>query len=404
MVINPTFKTVKGMNNRTRDNDVPKGYVRNAVNVIISDSGEVEFTRPGKTPVYTGNVLWYFEAPFIKLFVEDGDLKRLNADFTATTLLAAVGNDRMTYTVVGSSVYFSNWIAQGKVANGAVSEWGVTRPARQPDCTAVDNGGLFAGDYRVAITFIAGSESGTGAGRRVTVVEGGGIHLSNFPAAPGNVTLIAVYVSPVNSRDMYLYGEYPATVADVFIGQRELTVPLTTQFKYPPKPVDIIQAHYGRIYYAVGKYLYWTFDRRYDLQRPYDYWEFDSNVVTVESCPNVLYVQTQHKFYKIVNIDGDGAPIVEELQNSGATKGSVCVDPDGVSSYFMSARGLIKATPEGLAELTYKDVAIPLFGEGATTVIERNGTKYLVFSGKGGTQNPLADSGYSAGELVRGSL
>jgi len=227
-----------GMDNKARPEALPKDKLRNAVNVIFDDDGNIQFPRPGKTIRYAGNCHSVYENKFNTLFVEDGALKRLNNDNTATSLLSTWGNSRTFYTIVGDIIYCSNdGYASGKVHNGIASEWGTARPPRQPDCFPIATGDMYAGDYRVAITWIADEESGTGMGKRVTVQDGGGIRVTNLPVPPAYVTGFAIWVSSVNSKDMYLYGEYGIDIAEVHIGRLTAdgvlpTVPLTTQFGF----------------------------------------------------------------------------------------------------------------------------------------------------------------------------
>jgi len=384
---------------------LPDGKLRNAVNVVFTDNGNVIFNRPGYTIKKSGSIKWVYKGKFVTLFLDGSDLKKLNDDNTVTTVQSGFGDAMPGACEVSDVIYVSNGITQGKISSdGNYSPWGTQRPTRQPDVSAIESGDMFGGDYKVAITWIGSDESGTGAGKRITVPEGGGIHLTNFPPPPNTVIKIGVYVSSVNGGELYLYGEYPASVNDIFISKSIHTIPLATQFGFVPAPLDIIESHYGRIYYARGNRVYWTAARRYGLQFANSYLKFDIAVTVIVSMPNVLYIGTEKRLYRIINIDGEGAPIREALIDTGAVKGSVFYDDNGNSAYFMSHRGVIMATREGLSELTYNDVAIPFFRRGTTTITETDGLKYLVFVGQGGTQNPLADAEYNSGELARGSL
>jgi hypothetical protein len=404
----PETLTFSGMNNKATDTALPDGKARVAVNVLFDDANQVIMPRPGSTLRYAGDCQWLFECDFITLFVEGGSLKSLSSANVATTLTTGIGTSRVYYTLVGDTVYWANETAKGKIRNGVNSEWGTQRPPRQPDCIPIATGGLHAGDYRVALTWIADEESGTGMGKRVTVAAGGGIRVTNLPTPPSYVTKYAIWISSVNGKDMYLYGEYAVSVAEVYIGRLTAAgflpdIKITTQFGYNPLPQGLICAHYGRIYYTRGKRVYWTANRRYGLQFANSFWIFDSDVQTIVSVPNVLYIGTQAQLYKIVNIDGEGAPVIEELQHCGSVKGSETYAPDG-TAYFMTDRGMIRATPEGLTELTFKDNAIPLFGKGTMSVREFDGLSYLIFTGQDGVQNPLANNYVNISELARGCL
>jgi hypothetical protein len=378
-----------GMNNKARPESLPEGIARDAVNVQFDNAGRILMPRQGITLKFTGNCHSVYKGKNITLFVDAGMLKRLNDDGNGFAI-GYVGNGGCYYCAVGDVVYFSNGERTGKVVNGGIREWGTPRPPFQPDCNPIAHGNMLGGDYRVSITWIADEESGTGMGKRVAVPEGGGIRLTNFPAPPPFVKKVAVYISAVNGKDMYLVGELDPSVTDVGIDNDIYTVPLQTQFGYPPAPQGKVVAHYGRIYYPRKNRLYWTALRRYGLQFANSYWAFDSDIQVVITCSNMLYIGTLNKIYRVSNIDAEGlSATVEALQECGAVKDSECYHPDGIRAFFMSHRGMVQATPEGLSEMTYDQVAIPFYESGATTLTQEDGLDYLVFVGKGGKPNPL---------------
>jgi hypothetical protein len=405
---------LNGMNNRakitalpgpTREN--PFGKYRNAENVVFDNAGQLVFPCPGKTLVYAGNVSWVHEGKFVTVFLEDGILKRLNSDNTATTLKTGFGTALPAVTYAGDVMYISNGTGRGKVdRNGNYYPWGTPRPPRNPDVTAVTYGGMYEGRYRVAITWIGaqGDESGCGNGKQVEVSEGGGIHLTNFPSPPSGVDKVAVHVTSVNGKDLYLYGEYDATLSDITLTRKDCTIPLMTQFSYVPMPEDIICFHYGRIYYPRGRYLYWTMTRRLGNQTVRSYWTFDSNVTLVVSVPGALYVGTEKRIWRVSNIDVDGAAAVMDIVKECGCDKATAVYDDEKTAFFKTHRGYVRATSEGLFELTFDDVAMPIFERGSTTLIDHDGSRYLVGVFQNGTQNELADAAYSAAELARGSL
>ncbi len=409
-----TIGPFKGINNRLADRMLPSGILRNAVNVVFDDAGLAHFPGWGKTKVYNGTNI-HSLCNHLPLFVENGTLKILNADYTATALRSGMGSSEVFYTTVGNITFFCNEAVTGKYdANTrTVSEWGVDRPSRQPDCAASQVGGLYAGDYRVAITWFGSDsvESGTGMGRRVTVPEGGGINVSNFPVPPAYVTKVGVYVSSVNGKDLYWYGDYIREINYVNIGRLtaqgvEPAIALTTQFCYPPKPRKMISAFNGRIYYAQGNKVFYTNPHNYGLQKPLQYWMFEGEVLAIHSVPPMLFVQTDEALNSITAIDnGEAPPQFNRIKNYSGTPGVTVHGSDDASAYSYTDNGFIQCNNDGtVAELSFKDNALPSFSKGAITIVERNGTKYLVFSGTDGTQNPLADAAYNAAELIRGSL
>lgn len=392
------------MNNRARQEVLPEGKkadgtfrrnLKEAINCQFDDFGHVLMPRPGRTKVYTGtNVHSLYQGPTITLFVDNGVLKKLNSDYTATTLRTGIGSERLSYTHVGDVVYYANSSVSGRIVNGIAREWGTARPPFQPSCSALESGDLFAGDYRVAITWLGSAapnaeESGTGMGKRVTLAAGGGIRAYNFPTPPSYVTQVAVWVSSVNSKDMYLYGEYPPTTTEVTITKNLNAVALQTQFGYPPAPQGLIHARYGRIYYARGARVYWTAPRRYGLQFANSFWRFDSNVQMIASVLGSMYIGTQRELYRITGIDAEGPPTRQLLADTGAVKGAVAYDPNSNTVYFTTDRGFYLATENDVRELTFEDIEMGgPFEEGAMALMESGGFRYLVGSHLAGTATP----------------
>jgi len=404
--------TLNGMNNRAKPEalptptpEFPYHRARNAVNVLFDDVGNTRMPRPGRTLRYAGDCHSLYATNDVTLFVEGENLKRLNDDDTTEILLSGVGDHPISYCTVGDTVYFACNAATGKFKDGAAIEWGTHVPPRQPDVIASKFGGLHAGTYRVAITWIGDEESGTRNSAKVTIAEGEGVYLYNFPTPPAYVSAIGVYVSSVNSKELYLYGEFRPGLDELTINRRICSIPLDTQFMFPPSPISgPMVAHYGRIYYAIDAVLFWTEAFRYGLQKAGNNWLFDSPIQTIVSCPNTLYVGTEKTLSKITLIDNDQPPDIEVLQNCKTVKGSECHNPDGEFAYIMSDRGFLQLSPDKVVEISYTQCAIPFFKRGAMTVTEYNGLNYLVFTGQDGTQNPLADAAYNAAELARNSL
>jgi hypothetical protein len=393
----------KGLTNRYGNSEIPKNYARDAKDILIGNTGQLRFPRWGKLQVYAGNCHSIVETSIGTFFVEDGTLKKLNLDYSATTVKTGVGNSRMYYAgPLSTTLFFGNDSVTGTYVSGVgASEWGCARTPRQPDSEAITIGDLYAGDYRYAVTWIGShDEGGTGNSATVTVPEGGSIVLSNFPAAPAYVTAFAVYVTPANGKDLYLYGEYPIATTTVTITRLTSdgvvpTIPLETQLAFPPTPKETMVSHQGRIYYAVDNQVYWTLPFRYGQQVTGSYWNFDSDVQYIASTPGALYVATLNGHYKITNIDAEDPVQVETQLDTGGVKGSVCYDRNGVYFYSMTGRGVIRGTPEKLEELTYEALAMPSYSSGYMATVEMDGLKQLLFVGAEAVRNPMEHADFT---------
>lgn len=392
------LESFKGMDNRHRAESLPEGFLRDLINIDVDDGGKLSL-RLGSARLYAGDT-HSLDGDF---FVEGGDLKLLNSDFSATLLESGVGDKAMDYTTIDDTTYFSNGVMTGKVQGTEVTRWGVQPPPVQPVATPVTTGGLFAGDYQYAITWkdYAGEESGTGNAGLVTVEEGGGIQLTKFVTPPTNIEKIAVYVTQHDSETLYLYAEYPRTLADVTISKGISDVPLTTQHGFPPEPCDIIQEHYGRIYLAKGNVVQFTEALIYGMVKPDNFLQFEADVNLIVSLPGMLYIVTDTDTHRFSNIDGEAFPVLVDVKPYGGTKGTLSYDTTTKTAFWLSDKGIVAANSEGISELHYANVAISKFEKGATTIVEKDGVKKLVGSFQQGTASPLLDSKFKADEIMR---
>jgi hypothetical protein len=383
------------MDNRHSEDDLPEGYLRNAVNCVFDDLGSVK-TVTGVTKVYDGSAIHSFWQGY---FIEGSNLKKLNDDYTATTLLS-IGSNPVGYTRVGDLIFCGNGTS-GYVINGnAIKSLGIAWPEQQPDLIAKDTGGMFAGDYQVAITYMRnGEESGCGQASRVTVSDGGGIYFS-MPTVPPDVDTIAVYVSSVNGDELYLYDEVNASTSEVFIDNNISSIRLETQFMYPPVLSRIVTAHYGRLYWADGNLLRYTEPQKYGLTKANNYAQFGGDISLIASLPGALYVCAD-KTYRISNIDGDGFSQRVEVLPYGAVEGTLRYEERTKSAYWQSHKGLVVATQDGVQEMIADVIAMPTYDKGTVTVSELNGIRQLIAVSQGGIESSLADVKYKTDEITR---
>jgi hypothetical protein len=403
---NPVIR-FNGMNNRVKPHELGLDKCVYALNVMFTDQGELIIPGQEFAEFFDGNVHSVNSSANGILYVSSGTLYKYAG--TPVSLKTSIGSNAVAYTrPIGTTVYFANGTVTGRFVKGESSarEWGTPIPTSQPTVAAISTGGMTAGTYRVVTTWIAGEESGASNSVEVDVEEGGGIQLSSFPTPPSYATKIGVYCSHVNGKDLYLYGEYATNTTSVSLLAFKGTIPLDTQFGIPPAPVVSAPMidHYGRIYWGDDVYLRRThigrFGPTYGLTMPFDYLTvLDSAIQTVVSVKGALYVGTLNSLYRITNIDApDESPAdVDPISDAGTVKGSECYDAED-NAYFMSHRGFIKVSEEGLQELSFAEMALPLYTAGSMTYVEYDGLKHLLFSGSGGTANPLAIKAWNDAE------
>lgn len=113
-----------GIKNTVSEERLQLGELAAAVNVDIDDSGQVR-RRRGYVRKDTADYHSAITIAGQTLVVKDGTLGYLGGDYSFEPLVA-VGREPLAYTHVGSTVYFSSRITNGKIVEGVAAPWGVT--------------------------------------------------------------------------------------------------------------------------------------------------------------------------------------------------------------------------------------------------------------------------------------
>jgi hypothetical protein len=111
------------MDNRHDQDNMPDGYLRNAVNTVFDDQGNAKRVV-GATKVYSGTNIHSFWQGY---FVEESNLKRLEIDNTATTL-KAIGSNPVGYAKVGDRVFCGNGDSGYVIYGDTVKTLGIALP------------------------------------------------------------------------------------------------------------------------------------------------------------------------------------------------------------------------------------------------------------------------------------
>lgn len=110
------FQNFKGINNVADANNLSVEEFTEAENMDIDNEGKTK-RRTGYTRKYapSGKIHSMWSNDRICLFVEGSTLKRLNADYTASTIRDGVSSLPMSYVDVNENVYYSNASVNGFV-------------------------------------------------------------------------------------------------------------------------------------------------------------------------------------------------------------------------------------------------------------------------------------------------
>ncbi len=116
--------TVAGINNVADASRLQPGELLYATNVDISDKGEPS-RRDGivKKVTPAGQIHSMWGDNKMCFYVENGTLKRLNNDYTSTTLRTNVANYHMSFAEVNDQYFYSNPSVIGYILNGTDNQF-----------------------------------------------------------------------------------------------------------------------------------------------------------------------------------------------------------------------------------------------------------------------------------------
>ncbi|WP_288401731.1 hypothetical protein [uncultured Acinetobacter sp.] len=228
---------IAGMNNVSPDDalqrggDAPKLFVREALNVDISETGRISL-RKGEVKVSELKFKNIWQSPlhhdvFATL---NQQLVRINpSTWSYDVLLDGVDDSIVCYEVVNNIVFISTM--QGIYCYNGVLLMPLTidTPA-SPRVVANDQGGsLGTGDYIVAISYVRnGMESALSENVHCNVsIDGQGDPLQGSMTITlpycldGTVTGVNIYVTSRNGAELKKFGTYPISTLSVVIDQCE---------------------------------------------------------------------------------------------------------------------------------------------------------------------------------------
>lgn len=304
-----TLKSFFGINNRKEADRINSGWTSNdpraqnesptvelvqGINVDITDSNEIQ-TRSGTTLKLAGAYTSLWAGEGISLAVLSGTMYRIWDDFRTEALATGVGTD-VRYLQIDGRVYWSDGLTTGVVDNGVARTWGL-KPPEITSATAT-TGILKAGTYLVALTGVRADwqESGTLLTQSVTVPEGGGIRI--LWKAGDDIRDINIYASDQNSTALYLVGSAEAVDGQYTYLGGNLGRTLDTQWLEPPQPCQCMTNYRGRLYTAVGEFLFASSPLGYELFDMRDFLSVDGSRITmVTSVVTGMYVGTGQGFY-----------------------------------------------------------------------------------------------------------
>lgn len=271
-----------GVNNIAMEGEAPTDANGNPVglrvgeNIILSNSGKVS-RRDGLTKVVdlaAPHSLYASKLFDWMMVVSNTNLIGLNSSLQQTIFKSNLVDryNTMSYDVAATTLYFTNGRDSGRVTEyGECIDWCTEMPGGQPTLSVfATGGGLQAGNYQVAITFISttGEESAASLATEIEIPEGQGIQFSNIPQPiSANVEWIRVYASPADGDLMYSVQDLPVGTVNYLLGNHVPGRALDKQFLSPMPAGQIVRAHNGRLNVARGRVHHWSEALHYGLTK-----------------------------------------------------------------------------------------------------------------------------------------
>ena len=250
-----------------RGGDAPKLYVRDAVNVDITESGLPQL-RSGVRPVTTAAYRNLWQSPLHgDVFGTLGDQwVRIDPASWTHEALATIGEGDVSHEVLNNRVVVSGPAGLFVFDGGSAQR--LTFDSAAPSMVAALGGGsLAAGTYGAAVAWLRGDlESQTSEATFVEVGESGLLRVAFPLCMDPSVTGVRLYLSRQDGGELARAGDYPANAAPV-------DVPLLPELGRPaqfrnlsPMPAGAFLRYWrGRLLTARLNVLRWSEAMGYHL-------------------------------------------------------------------------------------------------------------------------------------------
>lgn len=403
--------------------------VRSAENVDI-DAGGKPRRRGGYSLISAGSAhsMWAPDEADWGLAVQAGELRRIYESGAIEPVALVHPLKRMAFTEAAGWIFGSNGQTRFIIDEAGIRPWGVEDPASQPSLSSSsESGGLAAGQYQVAATFLdgRGQESGTGKAATITVPEGGAILAAAIPQpAEPHVQRVRLYCSSCNGDVLYSVADLPVGASTYVIGVADIEGAgrsLSTQFCERVPPSRLLMAYRGRIYFVPeegdGTRLFYTHPLMYGLYRQdQGYLPLPGRIAGVVPVLEGFYVGTEKQTvyfsgddpatFTRRTLDAHGMVPGTATRVRGAAFGAETIQT--LTAVWWSTNGeLIRGDSGGfLTPISRNRLALPAYSGGAVLHRERDGISQLinVLSGPKATDAGFGARDRAVAQIVRNGI
>lgn len=268
-----SFDRFKGINNQLKPEKTPIQFLKEALNVDLDKLGGIT-KREGYTKLFTGQYHSLWSSGSQVFAVKDGTLVRIKPNLTEEVSLSFTTEVPLSFGSEDGRIFFASEDGSFEIINDQVVPWGLPHVNPRPNLITA-SGGLTAGVYQVACTYVAddGREGGVGLSTKITVQDDGGIMLFNIPTTSHpSVSGIRIYCSTPDGEMHYLVDEIPlGTSSYTITAVSEAMLPLQSFNNYPAPAGQLMTFAHQRAWVAQDNILW--FSEPYS----YDRWNFHTN-------------------------------------------------------------------------------------------------------------------------------
>lgn len=375
----PLHAPTTGIDNVSDEFSLPPGAVKDAVNVVIDRDGGVE-RRDGRDIALSGafHSMWT-DRSGRTYGVRSGVICRFELSGTSVSYTPIETSPSVPLTASGPvrfDEHNGNIIACSRDGlyeielDDTAEAISVPRPPA-PACVASLAGGLYAGRYGVAVSWVRVFEEGPLSPTWfVDVGDGGGITVSLPLDDPVGADSIRIYRTGPNGDVLMRAQDAPASMSSYAIGAQGLGRAATNQHLEPTPGGEIVRHWRGRLLVASGRVLRATQPMRYGLTDPRTDWvQFPSRIDIMVAVEGGVYVGTSDG---VVFLDGQTPSEWKQVRKSArrALRGSDLLvradllggeeSSDRWVAVWLAENGFVVGTPDGrLIEQQAKRIRLP---------------------------------------------
>lgn len=412
------MKEFKGINNIDGAEDIKDDELRAAKNVDINAKFGLK-RRSGFTKKYSGtNCHSLFSNQTSTVFVEDGVLKLLNLDFTASQIRTGMARfGRVVYEDINGDIYFTDGNVTGIYSNGALLPIGIPTPPQRPVLVS-STGILPAGQYGVLFTCVddAGVESGASYAEYIDIPADGAIVVTGVPATFADASSMNIYMTTDNGEVFYKHSQVPFGTASTTLTTQAGGYTCRTRFKDQMPAGHMLGVHQNRLYVAVDNVIYYSEAYNYGLTNlTKNFIMLPARVTLLATEPQGIFVSAKDdKTYYISGADPDKFSMVIKADYPAIENTQARVDQDmlgdgvgGEAWVWASKKGICSGIIGGsFRNITKGKYAIPTGAIGSAIFRQKDGiSQYLgIIHSDDNERNNLYTSDIATAEIRRNGV